>query len=208
MPVPHGCFRPLARELHRGEPCLHGLSIPVDEFRAFIRLLLFAQFGRPEVQMEELVLIILQAASSEDSFAIQILVLLGKCLIKILQQLSLSTHGMKLIQQPGLFTGLKHILTSVYTTSDSNSLANRLPQPTNITTLPVFAQLSTILFDTILFDHAKFHKSYNIHDTTGSSTRGRDYCSPRSSNSSRIRETREKWREGYIWIFASVVWRR
>lgn len=54
-PVPRDCFRPLARELHRGQPYLHDLSIPVDDFRAFVKLLLFAHFGRPNVAVEKMI---------------------------------------------------------------------------------------------------------------------------------------------------------
>lgn len=54
-PVPRDCFRPLAREIHHGGPYLHELSIPVDGFREFVEILLFAHCGKPNVPIEEMV---------------------------------------------------------------------------------------------------------------------------------------------------------
>lgn len=48
-------FRSLAREIHRGGPYLHELSIPVDEFREFVGVLLFARLGKPNIPTEEMV---------------------------------------------------------------------------------------------------------------------------------------------------------
>lgn len=136
---------------------------------------MFAHTGRPEVSIEELVSLDHSAGCIFRRFVRDADVgITWEVLTKLLQQLCVLlflTQRMKLIQQPGLFTGLSHILAYFHTTSDSNSLANRPPpQPTNITTLPVSAQLSTILSDTVYFDHGKFHESYNIHDTSSSST--------------------------------------
>ena len=54
-PVPRDCFRPLAREIHRGCLHLHYLSIPVDGFQEFVEFLCFVRFGRLNVPIEKMV---------------------------------------------------------------------------------------------------------------------------------------------------------
>jgi hypothetical protein len=68
--------------------------------------------------------------------------------------------------QPGILTGLKNILSCFYTTSGTDSLAQRLPEPRNIATLPVFAQLSTIISDTVCFNHLQLYKTYSVQDNS------------------------------------------
>lgn len=55
-PVKPNSFLPLAREYHGEGPYhhLHNLSIPQNEFRIFVKLIVFGYFGRPFLRIEQL----------------------------------------------------------------------------------------------------------------------------------------------------------
>lgn len=52
-PITRDAFRPLAKELHGGESLYH-LSIPQEEFRTAVKLLLFTYFGPQTIPIEQL----------------------------------------------------------------------------------------------------------------------------------------------------------
>ncbi|EAW15022.1 TLD domain-containing protein [Aspergillus clavatus NRRL 1] len=151
-PVPQDYFRPIARNIHQTAPLLDDLAIPEATFQAFIRLMLFTHFGRPNVKLESLV---------DLDHAVD-------CILRRFVQdsdigITWNSFHNALSTIPELFTGLRHILACFYKTPTSDSLARRLPQPARVATWSVFAQLDAIISDTVCFDEVQFHKSYQPH---------------------------------------------
>ncbi|GAB1197173.1 hypothetical protein APSETT444_006464 [Aspergillus pseudonomiae] len=141
-PPPRECFRATARNL-AGDERLHDLSIPQDQFRAVLKLLLTAFFGRPKVPVEQLVDLdhvvdcMARPAIQRPDLGIT---------WDMYDQAA--RNGM-----PLLAYGLAHLLTPFYQDREDESYSSGIPQAGKVATLPVCAQMVSLDISAIYGPH-------------------------------------------------------
>ncbi|KAE8340173.1 hypothetical protein BDV24DRAFT_175461 [Aspergillus arachidicola] len=133
VPPPRDCFRATARRL-AGDERLHDLSIPQDQFRAIVKLLVTASIRGPTVPVEELVdldhvvdCMVHRAIQRPD--------------IGITWDMydQAARNGM-----PMLVDCLTCLLTPFYKDPEDKDYALNNPRPGKVATLPIFAQMGSL----------------------------------------------------------------
>ncbi|ODM21273.1 hypothetical protein SI65_04326 [Aspergillus cristatus] len=147
---PRDCFRPIAKELV-GDERVHHLSIPQDEFRAILKLLVTTYFGKPSF-----------------SFKLADLDHVVDCIICPVIQRSDIGITWNMYEQaagngmPMLMRGLQRILRPFYTNSTDENTTIDLPQSGKIATWPVMAQLGSLGAFGSIFAFVQQYKYYDV----------------------------------------------
>ncbi|KAE8377052.1 hypothetical protein BDV26DRAFT_264332 [Aspergillus bertholletiae] len=147
------CFRATARKLI-GDARLHDLSIPQDQFRAVVKLLVTTFFRKPRVPTEQL----LDLDHVVD------------CMVRpAIQRPDIGITWDMYDQaartgMPMLVDGLMRLLTPFYMDPDDESYSLDIPLSGKVATVPVFAQMATLRVLAVFRDIQE-HKYYDLRTT-------------------------------------------
>ncbi|OJJ82749.1 uncharacterized protein ASPGLDRAFT_490487 [Aspergillus glaucus CBS 516.65] len=136
---------------------LHHLSIPQDEFRDLVKLRLVTHFGgRPNDQIQQ--------DGDLDRVA--------DCIVRAFAQdpnlgITWEMFDQASKTMPDFLASYHRLLSCLYK-PDEKDIKHRLPKPGHIATLPIFAQLGILLWETVSFAHVQLHKSYIVLKNTSS----------------------------------------
>ncbi|ODM15876.1 hypothetical protein SI65_08717 [Aspergillus cristatus] len=153
--VPRDGFQQFAKELRGGGgELLRHLSIPQDEYQAFVKLFLVAHVGRPIVQIEQ----------SVDLDRI------SHCTVRSFAQDSNLGITWEMFEQarngvPESFIGLSRLLSPFYKPLNEIDIKDCPSKPGHIATRPILSQLGMILPGTVTFDNIQLHKYYNLNES-------------------------------------------
>ncbi|OGM48430.1 hypothetical protein ABOM_003428 [Aspergillus bombycis] len=153
VPPPRDCFRATARNL-AGDEHLRDLSIPQDQFRAVLKLLVTTFFGKPKVPVEQLVDLdhvvdcMARPAIQRPDLGIT---------WDMYDQAA--RNGM-----PLLAYGLAHLLTPFYQGREDESDTSDIPQLGKVATLPVCAQMASLDISAIYGPHE--YRYYELRTTS------------------------------------------
>ncbi|XHG07745.1 hypothetical protein AWENTII_010881 [Aspergillus wentii] len=122
-------FRPLAQQFHGKDSYLHHLTIPQDQFRLFVQLLVLGCFGRSVTPIEEM---------PELDHVVDLI------LAPFLQNpnigITWDVFDRASKDMPGLFDGLTRLLSRLFYTPPNDR--GPLPKPGSIGTLPILSQIA------------------------------------------------------------------
>ncbi|KAB8244288.1 hypothetical protein BDV35DRAFT_360379 [Aspergillus flavus] len=132
-PPPRDCFRATARKL-AGDERLHDLSIPQDQFRSVVKLLVTASFRKPTVPVEGLV-------DLDHVVDCMVRPAIQRPDIGITWDMydKAARGGM-----PMLVSSLMCLLTPFYKDPEDEDYTLTIPQSGKVATLPIFAQMGSL----------------------------------------------------------------